>query len=101
MNTHEILIAAKALIDTPDKWIKGRYAATASGQTIGPDEKAATCFCSMGAIHRISENFDDASRAVIALEKNIPSDLGIISFNDYKTHAEVMAMFDRAIEETK
>lgn len=102
MNTHEILIAAKALIDTPEKWIKGRYAANVAGKTIGPREDTASCFCSVGALYHLCADSFDLHQAQGKLEGVIPfgRDWGLIAFNDASTHAEVMSAFDRAIEET-
>ena len=93
MTTKEVLIAAKALIDTPEKWCKGSY------QTI--DGR----YCAVGAA-------DTASPPVLAVREEVYDALVdtmprwyisrryiASSFNDARktTHADVMAWFDRAI----
>lgn len=92
MTVKENLIAARALIDTPEKWHKG------SMQYNG-------CFCAMGAIGealretgyrewiRQSKEFKMVDRLVPDPFRDLPL------YNDYSgtTHADIMALFDRAI----
>ena len=94
------LIAAKALIDTPEKWRKGDYGSV------------NTCMCALGACraaiygtteynHRADWHGDDTA-AAHALNAALPvsgSMFGVSDFNDAPetTHADVMALFDRAI----
>jgi hypothetical protein len=87
----ENLIAAKALIDTPEKWIKGSF-------------HKAGCFCAVGALGMASngnpENWGYDERE--ALLRALPVDAvaySVALFNDDPdtTHADIMALFDRAI----
>lgn len=92
MTTREVLIKAKALIDTPEKWCQGEFVDT-DGR-----------ICASAAIARVGFNIapemEIAARYALlntinhhgAWEVNIPG------YNDAHTHAEVMEMFDRAIE---
>ena len=94
----ENLVAAKALIDTPEKWLKGALT-TGDG----------TCFCAMGAVgaaggYNLLSN--DTNPELAALIDSIPADFQLqggrhqlVEFNDHPdtTHADVMALFDRAI----
>jgi hypothetical protein len=55
MKTSEILMNALDIIDTPGQWTKGAFAR--KGSVFGPstlDVNAATCFCSLGAIRKVS-----------------------------------------------
>jgi hypothetical protein len=96
------LIAAKALIDTPEKWQKGDY-----GSVEG-------CMCALGAcrvaIYGTTEFLigidwrGDENGLAKALRAALPkrwsqSFSGVSDFNDAPgtTHADVMALFDRAI----
>jgi hypothetical protein len=92
------LIAAKALIDTPDKWLRGQLA-----------DRADTCFCAFGAAQfGPSRSWSDGkdTAATLALIAALPEPGGerrkhpLAMFNDdpATTHADVMALFDRAIE---
>lgn len=91
MSVKEDLIAAKALIDTPEKWTKN-YFRTDDG-----------CYCAVGAIDaatRPDPTFDRGDRAHAALLAALPEGaLSITGFNDRRStvHADIMALFDRAI----
>lgn len=84
------LRAARALIDTPEKWGKG------SGLE-PPDEPK---FCALSAAHKANRGNWDAVGD--ALQAALPDDWKgwfIFDFNDHPdtTHADMMALFDRAI----
>lgn len=88
-STRENLIAAKALIDTPEKWGKGTY------------EPSPGCYCALGALDAASEGgrwtpFEVMAALTIALPDSAKD---IVAFNDdpNTTHADIMALFDRAI----
>lgn len=89
MTVRENLIAAKARIDTPEKWAKG------SGSYM--PENVTDPVCVLGACHQ-SRSEDEA---VEFLRGHIPAifNRSFIRFNDHPvtTHADVMALFDRAI----
>ncbi len=107
MTPSNLLIAAKALIDTPDKWFKGAF--------IGPDGKS---YCALGALYHIcnAKALPSATDAINYLERAgmelhklssarclwrdaMPVLWSIVpSINDEGTHADVMAMYDVAIE---
>lgn len=94
MSLRDDLIAAKALIDTPEKWIKGSW-------------EREGCYCAAGALRKAlnapmmpSGLVDWAFwnyPAVVALDQ-LTAD-GIANFNDAPrtTHADIMSLFDRAI----
>lgn len=94
MSVKENLIKAKALIDTPKKWFKG-----------GPGD--AHAICTYIAVGQACEGRTGPVYA--ALYKALPwwfkltapkwDQKAIIWFNDRKktTHADIMALFDRAI----
>lgn len=93
MTTKEVLIAAKALIDTPGKWCKGAYKSN-DGR-----------YCAVGAADAVAPA-STATRVVVydalfdAMPRWYRSRKYIASkFNDARrtTHADVMAWFDRAI----
>ena len=98
MKTSEILIAAKALIDEPGKWTQGTYARNSDMEEVDSYSEDAVCFCSIGAIYRITPHI--VSREGIGYLRSAmgPS---VVVFNDTHPHAEVMQMWDRAIELAK
>jgi hypothetical protein len=110
VQTLELLTKAQDLIRSPDKWTQGYYSRDALGNGIGKDggndedarHPAATCFCSIGAIYHLDDGMHSTreatqylNQAAIDLDRSIS---GAINFNDIHTHAEVMAMWDRAKE---
>ena len=96
------LRAAKARIATPDKWTQGDYSAEVHG---------IQCFCALGALGEEDEEFLECPDAVMFLREALPAEWlakskygtmengsPIAEFNDSHTHADVMSLFDRAIE---
>lgn len=91
----ENLIAAKALIDTPEKWIKGELVSNG-------------CYCSVGAIEQTVPFAPGECAEYAAIEAALPPEFEddtsdwnsvVAQFNDdpTTTHADIMALFDRAI----
>lgn len=88
------LIAARALIDTPEKWMKGSYHSQSTG-----------CLCALGALgvaaHGDAYDWEyvDAKALLSVLRPDDEDWLIVVDFNDHPdtTHADVMAWFDRAI----
>lgn len=82
------LKAAKALIDTPEKWVKGTY------------EKDG-CRCLLGALIDSTHDFGSygAAQRAVAGQFSDPK-LHIADFNDLPatTHADVLSVLDRAIK---
>jgi hypothetical protein len=87
----ENLIAARALIDTPEKWGKGAW-------------HSRGCFCAIGAVLEAQGKLGRAAyggETEVALMHALPAGIGSVEdFNDQfrTTHADIMALFDRAIE---
>lgn len=89
MSTRDDLITAKALIDAPEKWC--RYVAW----------NTAGARCTMGACNVVSQGRNERLAFLeSALQRCLPKTSSFISdFNDDQstTHADIMALFDRAI----
>ena len=91
MTPKEVLIAAKALIDTPDKWLRGK--ASADG-----------AYCAWGAVIQVGTQLTmyDACEllaSVVPQSRRRPDvNSTIWSYNDSHTHGAIMRLFDRAIE---
>ena len=90
MITVEVLRAARALIDTPEKWWK---------PGTGPG------VCALVALREVSD-FPEicvGSGAALARVMDVEGAWLIPSFNNSRTHAEVLTAFDEAIrnEEAK
>lgn len=106
MKTSEILIKAKSLIDTPEKWTTETLARNSAKKPVGFDSEEAVCFCSLGALHRIFEDMGDENSALHFNKSKNYLRMGtqhqfIAHFNDDATHEEVMVAWDKAIELAK
>lgn len=105
MKTSEILIAAKALIENPENWVRGDYARPAkdSSDSIYGNDPKATCFCSLGALQRINNDEDHCTTGHEYLHHVAMTgyDKSIVDVNDEHDHQEVMALWDKAIEKAK
>lgn len=84
MKSSEILITARALINTPERWVKGRKPG---------------CWCAGDAIIAVAPGEPRSTNSALATLKHIIGSHEIGFWNDApeRTHAEVMAAFDRAI----
>jgi hypothetical protein len=96
MTPKQTLIAARALIEKPENWTQHRMSANKKGVSVPLDDPEATCFCSIGAISKIAGTLYLTNTAVKALSKAMDIHPGY--YNDTHTHAEVLQMFDLAIE---
>lgn len=87
MTVRDDLIAARALIDTEAKWCKG--------------ECIDGHYTALRALRKVTAgDFRRYYDARTALEYEIPASVAFVTFfNDHPdtTHADVMALFDRAI----
>lgn len=94
-----ILIHAKSLIDTPEKWTQNYYAKDAAGFSVPALYEGATCFCSIGAVYRATHDLDSESitNEALNLFRQVTGKMNIFMFNDCHTHSEVMTAWDAAI----
>lgn len=97
MKESERLRAAKRLIENPENWLQEVYADE-------DDISLATCFCSLGAVKKVRGELADSPDAnpttkyLSLAVADLSSWRLVESFNDNSRHAEVMAMWDLAIE---
>lgn len=105
MNTLEVLIAARKVIEKPENWTQGVLAKNRYGNAVYVYSEEAACFCSMGALYRAVDEDDCLKTNIIddvaAILSSIVQDDTVAGFNDKSTHAEVLALFDKAIEMEK
>lgn len=97
MKPSDALRAAREKISTPEKWTQGAYARDAGGNAVRAAADDAVCWCALGAIVSLNIFPADREEAAGALYKVVPE---VSVFNDKpgRTHAEVMAVFAKAIE---
>lgn len=100
MTPAAVLKKARELISDEKAWTKGWFAKDERGRDVYADDPGAVCFCAMGAIDRAAEEcggVDDVP-ALNMLVRALGG-TAIDLFNDApeRTHAEVLAAFDKAI----
>lgn len=95
MDTAQILKDARALIADEKNWTQDKVARDRRGYSVSPESRRAVCFCAIGALRKTCVDDDSLiyARDVLRDVAKIP----ITEFNDTHTHAEVIALFDRAI----
>jgi hypothetical protein len=94
MTLRDDLIAAKALIDTPEKWAKGSEVDTTEGR------RCAAVACNDFALAH--SMFGRLQSALPSPHRERAASLGVAAIFDFNddprtTHADIMALFDRAI----
>jgi hypothetical protein len=97
ITARKILIAARAKIERPEAWTKGRYARDKNGEGTIPNSRHAVCWCAIGAVHAASPS--DTAPALTQLNRFVPGGEATYTYNDFPetTHAEILALYDRAI----
>lgn len=96
------LRAARKLIERPEAWTKKEEARDSDGNSVGATSDYATCWCSLGAVERVCGGWNARYVAAeLALADVLPKHSGAVvwEYNDAPTttHADILALFDRAI----
>lgn len=99
MTPSEVLRAARAKIEDERCWTKGASARDADGYPLSPYAPDAVCFCAFGAVlNALDDRCVVAADAAPFIRFLRLETVGPVSFfNDTHTHADVLALFDRAI----
>ena len=114
MNELEILEAGRALIADPAHWGQGVAARRADGKETSSTALDACAWCSLGAIRKVTGRDEemlmgspsDKARSLLddaaaQLWENTGRITFAWAFNDTQEHAEVLRMWDLAIENAK
>jgi hypothetical protein len=97
MTVVDSLRAARDRISAPGSWTKWALACDEDGHEVDEDSPAARQWCMLGAYEEArSGSVYAALRAVVCAERGYE---GLADFNDAPetTHADVLAVYDRAI----
>lgn len=104
----EILTGARELIATPESWTKGVFARDASGAKVASSNLQAVCWCLKGALSVaataccMGDEFEPLMDAEVLLEKLLGGrPVALWQDETQRTHEEVIALLDRAIETAK
>lgn len=96
----DILRAARDKIAEPNHWTKGEYARDKNGNSVDAQAPDAVCWCARGAFYAVRPHGDNM-HALVHLREAIHERAGhggIVRLNDGSDHADVLAVFDRAIQ---
>lgn len=98
VETLTLLKNARELISNEENWTYGSYSRSIDGGTAIPSSTDAVCWCSIGALRKFGA-WDSVNDAMFELMVAMPEDYrqSVATFNDSHTHAEVLALFDKAI----
>lgn len=97
MKPSEILIAARAKIEDPENWIQGVEARAEDGTHVVPWSTDAVCWCAIGSIRSVVGRCAPYWLARGYLDKTTTGDTAEYNDATGRTHAEILAAFDRAI----
>lgn len=102
---NRILTEARNLIADPARWTQEAYARNDRGYHVDSTHPTACCWCASGAMCRVNgpEPDSDIWTACIknmreACAELFPHMSGFVAVNDHGTHADILKVFDRAIE---
>ena len=107
METKQVLISARKLIEKPEAWCQWSQGLDSNGRWIAPWKEEVVQRCALGAISavvvkgkrgKIRRTIDNHHPVAETLSKLGMSGQMVGPFNNEHTHAEVLAAFDRAIK---
>lgn len=102
MTEAEALTKALAKIASPENWTQHAWARDSSGASIWTGHPDAECWCGTGAVMAVSLFLPTRRATLVWLNEAAEElhDSTYVTFNDDSetTHAEVVAVFRRAIE---
>jgi hypothetical protein len=107
MKPVDILIKARKLIEQPDQLIQGTYAMDQYNMMVSAVDSTACKFCSLGAIMRTCEDSglyetSEVDNAPYLARRALHEVMGTVpTFNDSKSHSQVLAAWDQAIANLK
>jgi hypothetical protein len=98
-----LLIAARKIISARDNWTTVHLARDTTGKPIYFADRGACKFCAMGATHRAGHDYKQPVATIQAAIDILHHHAGgrVSMLNDICTHAEILQVFDSAIEATK
>ena len=95
----QTLIDARALIEKG--WTQGYLAANPKGKQVPPEDPEACAFCMIGAMVRASHDSEVSLNELRRAKTQLHGFGSLADFNDTtgRTKAEILEVFDRAIEQ--
>jgi len=103
MTDRELLLALRAKLATPDRWTKGMAAKDFNGSPADPCGGDAISWCLVGACDEIGDLSSYRDAAYLLGFVGTSGHLDMVDWNDApdRTHADVLARIDEALERLK
>lgn len=98
MSAADTLRQARAIIADPARWTQGGWARNASGDFVDSMSRQAVCWCAWAALNKPKASFNDWDMAVWTFQEVVGGYIAEWNDTPSRTHAEVLAAFDKAIE---
>lgn len=94
------LQSAKALIQDEVHWTRGTYARDANYDETDSLSPSAVCWCAIGALSKATDGWIDLHiwDVIDKATYEVAGHTNTAKFNDSHSHAEVLELFDKAIE---
>lgn len=100
MDKLTILKGTRELLSDESRWTQRSYARRADGVGTGVFNSKASCWCLVGAADKVALDLYHVDRLDDVLD-SLRAEIGVgeslTRFNDSHSHAEVLALLDRAI----
>lgn len=105
MQPRELLIQARDLISTQQKWCQQYYAKNNMGQRVDPHSVTAISFCAVGALFKayttnkggVMELYPTSYDTVLKYLTDQSGYNCLTIFNDNKKHSDIIKLFDDTI----
>ena len=102
----QVLINARALIADRAHWTRAALGRTANGRNVEWHDKSATKWCAQGAIYRAAYDLVGDPRQATRIGNEVAKSVcrtpwfrgGLPAINDWRGHAAVLAVFDKALQ---
>lgn len=99
MTPLQILRKARKILTPKGAWTRGALARDSLGIQVDPKSESAACWCSVGALHRVTERGDAKSRSKAwdVLQDIAISDLDEWNDTEHRRQDQVLLLYSRAI----
>jgi hypothetical protein len=95
----EGLVSLRDLLADPERWTQGAAARDATGEEMGVNRAAACRWCLTGGVRRIAGTGLGLEMLRVLARHLPPGSPRLAAFNDTHTHADVLDLVDRTIQD--
>ncbi len=95
------LVNLRRLLSRPDRWGQGEAAMDSAGISVDPLSSDAVCWCLLGGLSKVTENYPDIyDDTIMLLGREMSLSTGLVAWNDdqERKHEDVLYLLDMVIE---